>query len=101
MKVRQAVSDDAGTIAELIKQLGYSLVPDEARSRLQAVVTSGQEVYVAEIEGKVVGLISYAWMPQLHYAAVVGRITELVVDEKLRGRRIGKSLVAFIEKRAL
>ena len=60
--------------------------------------TEGRVVLLAELEGAVVGCLSTSVMRVLHRPAPVGRISMMVVDEKLRNRGIGAVLVAAAEQ---
>jgi ribosomal protein S18 acetylase RimI-like enzyme len=48
---------------------------------------------------RIVGVLSWHVTPVIHRPRPVGRITMLVVDEKLRGGGIGRLLVAEAEAR--
>ena len=96
--IRTADAGDAHALARLIGQLGYAVTGDEVSERLQAMHTEGRVVLLAELEDAVVGCLSTSVMRVLHRPAPVGRISMMVVDEKLRSRGIGAVLVAAAEQ---
>jgi ribosomal protein S18 acetylase RimI-like enzyme len=51
---------------------------------------------LADLNGKVVGLISYTLRPNLYHSALCGVIEELVVSEASRGQGIGHALIAEV-----
>lgn len=98
VRVRFALPDDGDQIAPLVEQLGYPTSAAEMRARLEAM--DGRPDYqswVAEA-GRVVGFAgacvgySFVWNPPY------GRVIALVVDETLRGRGIGATLLAEAER---
>jgi ribosomal protein S18 acetylase RimI-like enzyme len=91
--LRDARPKDAAALAALIVALGYEVTPAEIRRRLKAVAA-----IVAE-QGEVVGAVTLGTTPVLHRPRAVGRITMLVVAEKMRGAGIGAALVAEAERR--
>jgi GNAT superfamily N-acetyltransferase len=60
--------------------------------------TDGRIVLVAELEGEVASCLSTSVMRVLHRPAPVGRISMMVVDERLRSRGIGAALVRAAEE---
>jgi GNAT superfamily N-acetyltransferase len=85
-------------LARLIGQLGYTITAQEAAERLALMHAEGRTVLVAEVDGAVVGCLSTSVMRVLHRPAPVGRISMMVVDEPLRGRRIGEAMVDAAEQ---
>ena len=66
--------------------------------RLATMEADGRTVFVAEVEGRAAGCLSTSIMRVLHRPAPVGRISMMVVDERLRGQGIGAELVAAAER---
>lgn len=96
--IRSAVSTDASTIAVLLGQLGYPATPEEAAVQLAHLQESPCAVaFVAELEGRVIGLITCHVFPSIHAPAIVAWITTLVVDEKHLQKGIGKQLCKTVE----
>lgn len=96
--IRQAVAGDCAALSRLIGQLGYEAGEAEVAARLEAMAREHTPVLVAEVDGRVVGCLSTSIMHVLHRPKPVGRISMMVVDEALRGRRIGAQLVRAAER---
>jgi GNAT superfamily N-acetyltransferase len=107
-KVRAATEEDVPSILELYRQL--SLKP---RSYRKASISScrrvfremknftGYELLVAEEDSKVVGTTVMAILPGfVHGTSPFAVVEYVVVDEKYRGRGIGKSIMEYIIARA-
>jgi GNAT superfamily N-acetyltransferase len=89
--IRHARPIDCSPIAKLMMQLGYDVPALTIRRRLETL-SSTRQVFVALIEGSLVGWIAVS----MQDAFVTGRdglIEGLVVDEGFRGRRIGRQLL--------
>ena len=96
--IRLARPDDAAALAALIDELGYEATEAEVAERLTEVVELVGHVLVAEQDGIVVGCLSSSIMRAVHRPRPVGRISMMVVSEKLRGHGIGAMLVAEAER---
>jgi ribosomal protein S18 acetylase RimI-like enzyme len=97
--IRFAGPDDAAVVGVLFGQLGYPIAEQEMAARLERFMALGQEALVADVGGEVVAVTALSVMHTLHRPAPVGRMSSLVVSEAVRGRGIGKALVAAAEKR--
>ncbi|WP_420240974.1 GNAT family N-acetyltransferase [Roseiterribacter gracilis] len=97
MVIREARSDDARSLAELVTQLEHPATPAEIQQRL-AVLPLGS-VLVAETDTEIVGCLTLHVTPVLHRAGPVGRITMLIVREDMRGQGIGQALVEAAKQR--
>lgn len=94
MKVRPAVSSDCERLVQLFRQLGYAIGASELWERLLAYEESDSDLaLVAEIGGEVVGAIVLHIIAPLHERGKWGRISALVVDENIRRRGIGTTLL--------
>ena len=96
--IRAARIEDAPAIAGLLGELGY---PTEARlvvQRLHALEIAGDEVIVAESEGVPVALAAIHVTPVLHAPGPVGRLTAVVVSERVRGQGVGRAIVEAAEQ---
>jgi GNAT superfamily N-acetyltransferase len=101
MECRPASAEDADRVAELLEQLGYPTSPETADRRLQALTASPHdEVWVAEQEGTVVGLVSIHVSGALERDGEVAKVNAIVVDEAARRQGIGKQLMALAEREA-
>lgn len=58
----------------------------------------GRIVLLAELDGAVAGCLSTSVMRVLHRPALVGRISMMVIEEAMRGRGIGATLVRAAER---
>jgi PhnO protein len=96
--VRPATAGDCAALSRLIGQLGYEAGEGEVVARLTAMRGEGEAVFVAEIDGRVVGCLSTSVMQVLHRPKPVGRISMMVVTEALRGQGIGTQLVRAAER---
>ena len=100
MIVREPTDSDAAAIAPLLGQLGYPSTPQEVAARLLTMRQDGPAtvMWVAELDGSVVGVATGREFPGLHLPAPICWLTALVVDERVRGRGVGRRLVAEAEQ---
>lgn len=92
--LRPARADDAAALAALATELGYSSTPEEMTARLALVAERPlHAVIVAEADGRVAGWLHVAAEFHLE-SGEFGEIAGLVVDGRLRGRGVGKLLLA-------
>lgn len=98
--LRPAAAADAAAIATLLTQLGYPTTADEARARLEALAGAApmDRVIVAELDGRVVAVMTLHLVPEIHRPRPNGRVTALVVDERVRGRGVGRAMMAEAER---
>ncbi len=95
--VREAQAGDAPHVVRLIADLARAdseNSPITERYVNQYLSASGSCLLVAEVEGQVVGLLSYSVRPNLFHAADSGLIEELIVAEDRRGGGIGSALLS-------
>ena len=97
--IREPQPTDGPSLAGLLERLGYPAAPDEIAARLARLRDAGDEAFVAELSGAVVGLVTLHVTQVLHRPAPVGRITGLVVAERASRKGIGKALVEMAEVR--
>lgn len=96
MTIRRAETGDAAALARLAGELGYPSTPEEICARL-AMLTSNDEVLVAEHDGEVEAWIHVAAVHSLE-TGVTAQICGLVVTESRRGSGIGAELVRAAEE---
>ena len=65
----------------------------------QYLSTSSGRILLAEMEGRVIGLLAYSLRPDLYHAADSCLVEELVVQEDLRGRGVGSALMSELLSR--
>jgi ribosomal protein S18 acetylase RimI-like enzyme len=97
--VRDAQPGDAPHAVRLIAELARTCGEDSPiteRYVNQYLSCSGNGILLAEVEGQVVGLLSYSVRPNLYHAASVGLIEELIVGEDVRGGGVGSALLSEI-----
>ena len=98
LHVRPATIADAASVASLLAELGYAVDVDTMSDRLRAFIGAGEIVLLARIDDEPSGLVSLHITPVLHRPRPVGRITAMVVAERARRRRVGRTLVEEAER---
>jgi GNAT superfamily N-acetyltransferase len=96
--IRPAVEDDAPELAALLAHLGYPADPADLPDRLLRLRSDGDDAFVAVMDGKTVGLATVHSRAVLHVARPVAQLTALVVPPAMRGRGVGRALVAAAEQ---
>jgi GNAT superfamily N-acetyltransferase len=106
-RVREAEHRDAEAIAEavadLLTELGATPPPSqEMRQATRALLQDPQSgaLFVAESEGRLVGLITASWQQAIHVPGRYGLIQDLLVQSSWRSRAIGGGLLAALFERA-
>ena len=99
LTVRHARLNDAAELAALACELGYKTTDVEMSARLETVLKDARyKTFVAEIGGKLCGMIGTVWHSSYLHNDLSGRIIALVVSNKMRRRGIARELVAAAEK---
>ncbi|MCX6785702.1 MAG: GNAT family N-acetyltransferase [Candidatus Komeilibacteria bacterium] len=93
-KIRFLEKKDAASVAALIPQLTKNIVePENLVSRLEKLaVGNNYQYFIAELDGKVVGLAGLAWYA-VPSKGLIGWIEEVVVDQAARGHGLGRALM--------
>lgn len=92
--IRGVTRDDYQGILSLLKQLWPDKTLNEDRTRLVFEHGLQQDIYLcAEIGGEVVGFCSIVIKHSLWQEGKIAYVSELVVDEKVRGNKIGTALL--------
>ena len=96
LHIRRATPDDAASVAELCRELGYPATEEDILKRI-ATLASSQVVFVACHEAKLIGWIdvALAFHLQVPPFALIGG---LVVKDGVRGLGIGKRLCEAAEE---
>jgi GNAT superfamily N-acetyltransferase len=97
LNIRPAKPGDATRLVDLMKLLDHEVDSAGVRKRMASLTKAGLPQLVATLGKEVVGLIGIHRMMAIHRPKPVGRITILVVDEKVRGQDIGRKLVEAAE----
>ncbi|MBX5461906.1 MAG: GNAT family N-acetyltransferase [Steroidobacteraceae bacterium] len=96
--IRRATRADAPELERLFGMLGYPIRSDSILARWAEWEAAGNIALVADRQdGTLAGVITLHHTHVLHRERPVGRISALVVDASVRGRGIGRSLVAAAE----
>ncbi len=95
--IRQIKTEDIPRLPHLMQTLGYSLDEESLRGNLLAIKQKGGEVFIAAVNGEVVGCVAAIIDVRLA-GGVTGEIVSLVVLPEFRGRGIGKKLAAQAEQ---
>jgi GNAT superfamily N-acetyltransferase len=98
VEVRPARDDDAPALAPLLAHLGYPADAAALPARLARLRDRGDEAFVAELDGRVVGLATAHSRAVLHVERPVAQLTALVVPPELRGRGVGRALVDVVQR---
>jgi len=101
VEIREAGSDDAKALSDLLIELGYELCPEDVRARIEEYGSDSDSVLVAHIADEVVGFISFHVIPLFHASGSMGRITAMCVSSRQRRKGIGQALLAAIEEVAV
>jgi GNAT superfamily N-acetyltransferase len=97
-KIRAARDQDAAVLAELIAELGYPTDEAAVVQRLGGLRDAGDIVLVATVRDVPVALVTVHVTPVLHRPAPVGRLTAVVVSERVRGQGVGRTIVEAAER---
>lgn len=96
--IRAAEESDAPALAELIRQLGYKTTAEEMRERLRAILPHPEfTTLVAVDDNEVCGMVGLSASVGYEHNDRTGRIMALIVHERMRGRGIGRALLAAAE----
>ena len=97
--VRVAEAADVEALADLMTQLGYETRTSEMQMRMEAIrANKNYATFVAVSKDKVCGMIGTFTCYTYEHNSPSGRILALVVSEKMRGRGVGRALIAAAEK---
>jgi N-acetylglutamate synthase-like GNAT family acetyltransferase len=100
-KIREALAKDAGSIADLLKGLGYPKTAAFTRQKIAALSKSGSDtVLVAEAQGRVLGVAHLHLAELFHKRGLLGRVMAIVVNEEARQASVGTELMHSAEKLA-
>src|ERR1700686_3208223 len=100
LTVRDARLNDAAELAALACELGYKTTDVEIWRRVwkESSKDARYKTFVAEIGGKLCGMIGTVSHSSYLHTDFSGRIIALVVSSKMRRRGVGRKLVAASEK---
>ncbi|RZL04816.1 MAG: GNAT family N-acetyltransferase [Pedobacter sp.] len=99
MVIRKAVIEDASSIRELIRQLGYEIKASDVEKNITIYNEVKGHVLIAEENSNIIGFVSGAFIPLFHSNELMFRITALCVDQNSRSQGVGKHLINAIEEK--
>ena len=98
-QLRAPRASDSARIAILLDQLGHPADAADIPRRVASIERDPDaEMWIAEIDGHVVGFATALRIDALHMDGPMVQLTSLVVDEAVRGRGVGAQLVAEVER---
>ena len=100
VQVRRATLDDAGHVADCLRELGYGTTTAIVADKLAATARSAHDaVFVATPASRdvAVGVVSVHVFPLFHAPGNVARITALAVRRDSQGTGVGSALVEAAE----
>lgn len=96
--IREVLATDAGALADLMSQLGYSTSPIEMEARLNKILAHKDYMtWVAYTNSGLAGVIGSARGLAYESNFVHIRILVLIVDEQYRRMGIAKKLLDYVE----
>lgn len=98
-RIREARLEDAAALAGLATQLGYPSTPEELAARLKRILGQPDQcVLVAETDGNEPRGFAHIAAGMALQSGEKAELVGLVMEESLRGRGIGRKLVAASER---
>ncbi len=91
--VRRAVKRDLEAIHPILEQLMPGALEQRRMMWSAALEHAGYAAWVAEVDGTLVGFIDVVVFPDVSHGSKIGLISNLVVDERFRGRGLGEGLL--------
>ena len=96
--IRRATKDDAAELARLFSELGHPTSEHGISSTWESWSDAGNVALVCDqSKTELAGVATLNQMHVLHRPKPVGRISALTVDARMRGKGIGRALVAMAE----
>ncbi|MCC2626291.1 MAG: GCN5-related N-acetyltransferase [Burkholderiales bacterium] len=96
--IRKVKVEDADIISDLISELGYPIPIQNMKIRLETYINlNNHHAYVAIVNNKVVGVISFSIIEWLHINGKSTRVTALVIDKQQQRKGIGTALLNYTE----
>ncbi|MCG7533529.1 GNAT family N-acetyltransferase [Pseudoalteromonas sp. OOF1S-7] len=94
IEIMKAEPGHASEALKLLSQLGYESTLEDLK-RVLAQTDRSDEIYIAKICDKVVGLMSVIYFDYFPSQEKICRITAIVVDQNARGTGVGSQLIDF------
>jgi predicted N-acetyltransferase YhbS len=99
MLIRRANESDANAISQLLSELSHPLEPNLVGKRISELngLVPTYALFVAAVDGRVIGVVAGFASPVLHYAEPVGRISVLAIASSHSGSGVGSALLLHVE----
>src|SRR5436853_7622194 len=98
--IRPATPDDAAEIARLNEAFNdLRSTPEQIAAQISRCAGI-ETMYLAEVDGRVVGMASLRLLPNICDPIPYAELTELFVEEAYRQLGVGRALVAQVEQAA-
>lgn len=92
VRIREATPGDASGVVPLLTSLGYQVSGDLVSSKLQHLASASDDrVFVAEIDGRLAGVLSFHRIPLFNAPGYAGRITALAVAPDCQRSGVGRA----------
>lgn len=97
MEIRRANRSDCKEIFKIINELEYNTLNYSKFKKIFDLLIDSKilTMFVAEIDGQIVGTLNLRIEPQLHHMANVAEVVELAVDLHYRNQKIGSKLFSY------
>lgn len=95
--ISTAKPEDSNGVSDLLRQMGYVTSDSETARRIKLYEQPAYRLMLAKTPEIIVGFIALHFYDVLHLPAPEGRISSFCVDEKVRGKGIGKTLLTAAE----
>jgi ribosomal protein S18 acetylase RimI-like enzyme len=102
--VREATPADASVIVRLIGEhttASNEHTPITEDYVVTYLANAASRILLAEVQNRVIGLLSYSIRPDLFHAGPSCYLEELIVEEAARGQGVGSALVSELFSRLL
>ena len=110
VKIRKVEIEDASRLAEILRSFGWfaAFENEDAETSVERVrrhlslclADDSHSMYVAEVDGRVLGYTSVHWLPYLLLAGPEGYVSELFVQQEGRSQGLGTRLLEAIKQEA-
>ena len=97
ISIEVAKPEDANRVTDLLRQMGYAASESDTVNRIKLYAQPSYRLLLAKTEEMTVGFIALHFYEVLHLPTPEGRISSFCIDEKVRGKGIGKTLLAAAE----
>jgi predicted N-acetyltransferase YhbS len=96
--IRSYRKPDIDAMAELMGDLGYPTSVESMEKRMQTIESNAMNgTFVAEIDGRIVGMIGVRLTANYEYDSLVMHIVSLITRADYRGTGVGSALINYAE----